>query len=168
LNLYIDILKTMFIKYLIDDGELRSYFGNMKYQLGLNTNDEEFIPDENCGNGLYFTKFGSENEWFVSADEVVYEVELVGHVVEEGGGFKAHSLILVGRINTVKEYIEAQGGTYITDFDAVVQNELALKYIKKQTPELCLTVVNRDGELLKYVEERNPEICLAAVKHVND
>ena len=48
--------------------------------------------------------------------------------------------------------------------EAVKQNELALQYVKEQTPEICLEAVKEDGFALQYVKEQTPEICLAAVK----
>lgn len=40
----------------------------------------------------------------------------------------------------------------------------ALKYVKDQTPDLCLKAVNQDGRALRLVKEQTTEICLAAVK----
>tara|TARA_R110000782_G_scaffold109231_1_gene198138 strand:- start:206 stop:607 length:402 start_codon:yes stop_codon:yes gene_type:complete len=47
---------------------------------------------------------------------------------------------------------------------AVKQDGCALKYVKKQTPEICLAAVKQDGWALLYVHSQTPEICLVAVK----
>lgn len=44
------------------------------------------------------------------------------------------------------------------------QNGYVLKYVKEQTPEICLAAVKQNGCALKYVKEQTPEICLSAVK----
>ena len=48
--------------------------------------------------------------------------------------------------------------------EAVKQNGLALKYVKKQTNELCLEAVKQNGCALQYVKIQTSEICLEAVK----
>ena len=45
----------------------------------------------------------------------------------------------------------------LSDDNALVtvnQNGYALKYVKEQTPEICLAAVTRNGYALRYVEER--------------
>ena len=37
-------------------------------------------------------------------------------------------------------------------------------YVKKQTPEICLAAVKRNGYALAFVKEQTKEICLEAVK----
>jgi len=46
----------------------------------------------------------------------------------------------------------------------VVQSGLNIKYVKVQTPEICLAAVKQEGEALQYVKDQSPEIYLAAVK----
>jgi hypothetical protein len=48
--------------------------------------------------------------------------------------------------------------------EAVKEDGYALKYVKEQTPEICLTAVKQNGYALQYVKEQTPEICLTAVK----
>jgi Domain of unknown function (DUF4116) len=52
----------------------------------------------------------------------------------------------------------------IEDFDAVKQDGFALKYVKEQTPEICLDAVKQDGTVLEFVKVQTPEICEAVVK----
>ena len=47
---------------------------------------------------------------------------------------------------------------------AVKQDGEALKYVKKQTPELCIEAVRQNGWALKWVQDRTPELCMAAVQ----
>ena len=46
---------------------------------------------------------------------------------------------------------------------AVIQNGYSLRYVKKQTPEICLEAVKENDYALQYVKEQTPEICLEAV-----
>ena len=39
-----------------------------------------------------------------------------------------------------------------------------LKYVKNQTPELCLIAVSNNGEALEFVKNQTEEICWAAIK----
>lgn len=47
---------------------------------------------------------------------------------------------------------------------AVSKNAMWLKYVKNQTPEICLAAVEQNGLALQYVINQTPEICLEAVK----
>lgn len=46
---------------------------------------------------------------------------------------------------------------------AVRNTGLALKYVKEQTEEICLAAVQDQGWVLSYVKEQTPALCLAAV-----
>ena len=48
--------------------------------------------------------------------------------------------------------------------EAVKQNGLALRYVKEQTPDICLAAVKQNGLALRFVKEQTPDICLEAVK----
>jgi hypothetical protein len=50
------------------------------------------------------------------------------------------------------------------DTEAVERCGIDLKFIKKQTPEICLAAVKQNGLALYYVKEQSYQICLAAVK----
>lgn len=41
---------------------------------------------------------------------------------------------------------------------------LALQYIQKQTPEMCMAALKQNGLALQFVEKQTPEICLEAVR----
>ena len=53
---------------------------------------------------------------------------------------------------------------YEKDVEAVKQKGWALKFVKKQTQELCLEAVKQNGYALQYVKDQTPELCLEAVK----
>jgi hypothetical protein len=48
--------------------------------------------------------------------------------------------------------------------EAVKQNGYTLRYVAKQTDEICLEAVKQDGCALCYVAKQTDEICLEAVK----
>ena len=43
-----------------------------------------------------------------------------------------------------------------------------MRYIKEQTPEICLAAVQQNGRVLDLVEEQTKEVCLAAVNQTQD
>lgn len=45
----------------------------------------------------------------------------------------------------------------------VKQDGWALKYVKEQTPEICLEAVKQNGYVLRLVKKQTPEVCQAAV-----
>jgi hypothetical protein len=46
----------------------------------------------------------------------------------------------------------------------VQQNSSALRFVNRQTPELCMAAVCHDGYALLHVREQTPELCMAAVQ----
>ena len=46
---------------------------------------------------------------------------------------------------------------YIKDLKAVKENGMALKFVKKQTPKICLEAVKQNGYALAYVENQTSE-----------
>jgi len=48
--------------------------------------------------------------------------------------------------------------------EAVKQDGDALRYVERQTPEICLAAVKENTHALCYVKEQTPEICLEAVR----
>ncbi len=60
------------------------------------------------------------------------------------------------------KYVKKQ--THQICLEAVTYNGHALEYVKKQTPEICLAAVKQNGYALKFVKNQTPEICLEAVK----
>ena len=47
--------------------------------------------------------------------------------------------------------------------EAIKKNGLAVRYVKKQTPEICLEAVKQTGYAIKYVKEQTPEIYVQAI-----
>ncbi|MCI9077558.1 MAG: hypothetical protein HFH68_01370 [Lachnospiraceae bacterium] len=45
----------------------------------------------------------------------------------------------------------------------VKRNGLLLRWVKEQTPEICMAAVKRNGEALQWVKEQTPELCAAAM-----
>ena len=42
---------------------------------------------------------------------------------------------------------------------------MRLRFVSKQTPEICLAAVKQNAKALQYVKIQTPEICLAAVEN---
>jgi len=47
---------------------------------------------------------------------------------------------------------------------AIEQNALALKFVNKQTNELCLLAVKKNGLALKLVTRQTSATCIAAIE----
>ena len=72
-----------------------------------------------------------------------------------------HTNISIGRVyGTLSKFINAST-TFAAEIIAI--NPDALRFVKAQTPELCLAAVNQNGCALEYVNEQTPELCLMAV-----
>jgi len=50
------------------------------------------------------------------------------------------------------------------DMAAVQHDGMALKYVKAQTPALCLAAVRQDGLALRFVTEQTHALCMVAVQ----
>ena len=50
------------------------------------------------------------------------------------------------------------------DLEMVKRNGMALRFVKDQTPEICLAAVKDYGLVLEYVKNQTTDICLAAIK----
>ena len=48
--------------------------------------------------------------------------------------------------------------------DAIKETGFALKFVKEQTSEMCLDAIKETGFALKFVKEQNSEMCLEAIK----
>ena len=49
---------------------------------------------------------------------------------------------------------------------AINHNWEVIKYVRKQTPEICFAAIKQNPNALEYILEQTPEICLAATKNL--
>jgi transposase len=56
------------------------------------------------------------------------------------------------------------GKSYEEVLEMVKKDGCVLRYVKKQTPELCLAAVKQNGWIIQHIKEQTLEICLAAVQ----
>lgn len=54
---------------------------------------------------------------------------------------------------------------YEKDLEAVKFDGKNIRYVKRQTPGLCMEAVKQDGWALEYVQEQTYEICRAAINN---
>ena len=140
--------KGPFYKFVGKNGNMinRGY----QYKFGRNDLREKFNPSGKCSSGgLYFADKNNIVR-FNNFGDNLYEVGVPddARVYEESCTFKTDSIIL-------KE---------IESYDIVKHDKYLLRYIKNQTPEICLEAVKQNGRALIYVKNQTPEICLEAVK----
>lgn len=158
----------MYIKYLIKTEEgLKSFFGNKTYTIGLNIDENEYLPNVRCGNGLYFCKYPSENTWFES--NTAYKVSLPEgtQVVLIGNKYKAPQLILEREL-TLEEYKHIERNKLyrksVSDM-SIDLYDLPREVDSNTTDKQWLSIVSADGRLLQLVPNKTQEICLAAVRN---
>ena len=102
----------------------------------LNVDTLEFNPVKECvSGGLYFCRYEDFGKWISYKDKImkyIWDVEIPEgeEVVDLGDKLKAHKIILLNKrsIWDDKELC----------LEAVKKNGCALRYVKEQTPELCL------------------------------
>jgi hypothetical protein len=46
---------------------------------------------------------------------------------------------------------------------AIEQDAWALRYVKDQTPQLCLAAIRKSCGVLQFVRDKTPEICITAL-----
>ena len=68
----------------------------------------------------------------------------------------------LNRLNAKEEDITTYSGA--DALKAVERNGYALRYVKDQTPDICLKAVEADDDALRYVKDQTPDICLKAVE----
>src|SRR5436189_219038 len=84
-------------------------------------------------------------------------VELSQEEIED-----AHNLIKVMNCPDLLFYIKKQ--THDICLKVIKRDGLAIKYVKDQTSELCIIAVKQNGLALEHVRNQTYDICLEAVK----
>ncbi len=135
------------------------------YKLGVNAIPDyvEFEPSESGGNGYSFYELAFVQKWIhLYPNGLVFEVR-----VPEDAEIKKYS-----KSNYKASSIHISNGIEISEFvskysreDAFIQEDgKYLKYIKNQTPKLCIRAIKDRISALQYVIDQTPEICVEAVK----
>lgn len=70
-------------------------------------------------------------------------------------------------INLIKHHLvnDASKPIELISLHAVLNNGLALEFVKNQTEEICKAAVGNNGFALMFVKEQTESICLAAVRN---
>lgn len=155
-----------------------------QYKEGLNIDTVPFNTKEYCGpGGLHFTN--KKNIFhYLHLGTLIADVKIPNNakVYKYETAWKVDQIIL-SNIRLVEEFVSALTRKEIFEFIEVnasiirfvkeqtpelclvaVKNSEAFQFVKEQTPELCLFAVKQDGFSLRYVKEQTSEICLEAVK----
>ena len=134
------------------------------YQPGLNVDTERFEPEAWSSGGLYFSDLEHIAEYLEYGD-LVARVTLppdARWIQEAPGQFKADRIIL-NDLQPLENWDLWNDSTFAQH--AVQQDPMALMYVKRQTPELCMAAVQNYGRALQFVQHQTPELCLAAVQN---
>lgn len=147
-------------KFMYDD---LTHYG-FSYKIGLNIDFRPFNPTGRClEGGLYFCEESKCHEYcFAFGTKLAYvTVPNDAKVYIENDQFKADKLII----------------TDIVDFECIPdkfwimlleKHSFALKYIKKQTNEMCEKAVKRTGYAIEFVHDQTEEISRLALEQNAD
>ena len=147
---------------------------------GLNIDHIPFTKNNYCEpGGIYFTTLENIYMWLEYNDKEMYYIWDViipddAQVYHQSDKSKADKIILRNR-RTLSEFFSDDQDMLIS---SIKNYGINLKYVKKQTPELCLVAVKQSGIALKYVKEIQTqngvsdlnssawydEVCMKAVK----
>jgi hypothetical protein len=135
----------------------------LKYEPNkLHTDPIYFTPFGECNpGGIYFCDESIMYRWYKYNDYLMYyyaEVKIPddAKVYIEYHKVKTDKLYL-GEFN--KYWDNENIVSKIVDMDG-----LLLRYINKQTHDICMIAVKNNGMALKFVKHQSHDICLAAVK----
>ncbi len=142
---------------------------NYKFKTGLNVDTIPFRPLGSCrAGGIYFCLFDHLNYFLNYNGEFMFYVRFVtipdnAQVWVEFSKFKADQLILSDRQKIID--LDIWSNSYYCEKSWHL-NRNNFRYIREQTPEICLKAVKYDGRMLEYVLNQTPEINLAAVQEL--
>ena len=135
-----------------------------QYHDGLNILQEQFNTTNKCSNGgFYFCEEKYILYWlnnFLNIKHIRYiTIPDTAQVYVEPKKFKCDKIFLNEKIS-LKEF-EIKSKNLL---DLILHNGMLLKFINKQTDELCINAVKQNGLALEYVGRQTEEICLQSVK----
>ena len=159
---------TKFYKFLRND---LTHF-DFKYQLGLNTDTKPFNPTNECSaGGLYFCQESDCQHHYrhYGTKLALIEIPDDARVYVEDHKFKSDKII----IKEIIDFDKVDDSFWINiimskdEHDTIsLYNMFAVQYVKKQSDELCMFVIEQNGCMLRYIKEqfRTEKICIVAVK----
>ena len=136
-----------------------------KYKKGLNVDKYKLVFGKNKG-GFCFTDMLNISKWlkyyFYKMKycwDIVIPDDATIHIYPDY--YKSNKFILSNKrnIKDLKCWNNMKFCKYV-----VKQNPYAIKYVKIQTPDMCMSAVKHRGYLLKYIKIKTYDICLEAVK----
>lgn len=139
---------------------------DFKFKTGLNIDIIPFESSDYCSpGGLYFTDIDYLYKWIYYNDVPMEWLRYVSipedaKVCVEDFKYKSDKFILSERQEITLKHITT-GDAMI----AIQLNRMALKYVKEQTPELCMKAINLNSMTLQFVKEQTPELCMCAVEN---
>lgn len=161
----------------------------LKYSKGLIIDPVPFNPEGECQRGgMYFIVAHNIGKWLEYSYKKMYWIRRVkipnnAQVYIEKDKFKADKFIL-GKKKRIEDWRHWEDNNFCKAalrtspnvfkfiknqtpelcLEMVKQNGLALEYVHHQTPELCFIAIRSNPDSLKYVKEQTPDLCLEAVK----
>lgn len=152
-------INKKFYKFLNNDLQHNGFI----YNVGLNVDTISFNPTSKCSSGgLYFCEEADCHIWWNQFGTKMSEIEIPNDatICIEENKFKTNKLI----IKSIIDFEDMNDGFWMNIF---IMDADALQYIKKQTYEICLKAVNRNGLTLEYVKDQTLKICMEAIKQNN-
>ena len=134
------------------------------YKIGLNVLQSKFDSNPDCApDGFYVCELQDVVHWLTlhNNNKYIAEVELCPDSIVVPGHkkIKTNKLVL-DSVVLIEDFLEQYGLVK----RAIEIDGMALRYVKNQTPEMCLEAVRQNGYALEFVKDQTPEICLQAVR----
>lgn len=161
-NKYYNSLYKDAIFYKFLNNNLKHY--EFEYKLGLNIDSKQFNPSGECSiGGLYFCDEASCYHHFDTYGTKLALIEIPNdaRVYVEENKFKADKIF----ITKIIDFRDVDNDFWI---NIIHKNGYAIKYVKKQTPEICTLAVQQNGFALRFVQNQTAssllEIYIQAVQ----
>jgi hypothetical protein len=133
------------------------------WKMGLNEDIHPFNTDEECcAGGIYYCSKEQLHEW-CSKYTHICDIEIPSNAQVHHYKYKSKtSKMIIKTHMPIEDHSVFEDKEFVSKF--VKRNGSALRFVKVQTPEICLAAVKRNGSVLRFVKEQTSKICLAAVK----
>ena len=116
-------------------------------------------------NGNNFVKYNNECYKVINIDKTKYTLkEVFSGKITIRTNPEFTPLTRDELISMIQDLNNDKVRTYSEMLSLILPKPTNLRFIKEQTPDICITAVKEDGQALQYVKEQTPDICLEAVK----
>jgi hypothetical protein len=136
---------------------------DVTWKIGLNKDIHPFNTEEECcAGGIYFCSKEQLVDWCDNYTHICdIEIPKNAQIHHYGNKSKASKMI-------IKTHMSIEDHPVFNDPEfgvRFVSGGGSIRYVKEQTPEICMAAVKKDVDAFIFVKEQTPEICMADVEH---